>query len=75
MLLQHTERRVLVIKGQLRDELNVFFADHDFHLSDHLHNEEFLTRLAYLGGVFSRLNDLNLGLQGLSNYIQCAGQN
>ena len=31
-----------------------------------LHDDEFLTRLAYLGDVFSRLNDLNLGLQGLS---------
>ena len=67
MLLQHT----LVIKGKsidsffkLRDELKVF-TDHIFHLSDSLH-DEFLTRLAHLGDVFSRLNDLNLGLLGLS---------
>ena len=46
-----------------------FFTDHNFHLSDHLHDEEFLTRLAYLGDVFSCLNDLNLGLQGLSATI------
>uniref|UniRef100_A0AAZ3RSM8 Interferon/interleukin receptor domain-containing protein n=1 Tax=Oncorhynchus tshawytscha TaxID=74940 RepID=A0AAZ3RSM8_ONCTS len=46
-------------------ELKVFFTDHNFHLSD----DEFLTRLAYLGEVFSRLNDLNLGLQGLSATI------
>jgi hypothetical protein len=49
----------------LRDELKVFFTDHHFHLSDRLDDAEFLTRLAYLGDVFSRLNDLNLGLQGL----------
>ena len=34
-----------------------------------MHDDEFLTRLAYLGDVFSRLNDLNLGLQGLSATI------
>ena len=50
---------------ELRDELKIVFIDHNFHLSDHLHNEEFLTRL-YLGDIFSRLNELNLGLQGLS---------
>ena len=32
-------------------------------MSDRLHDAEFLTRLTYLGDVFSRLNDLNLGLQ------------
>ena len=48
--------------------LKCFFTDHNFHLSDHLH-DEFLTRLAYLGDVFSNLNDLNLGKQGLSATI------
>jgi hypothetical protein len=49
----------------LRDELKVIFTDHHFHLSNRLHDDEFLTRLAYLGDVFSHLNNLNLGLQGL----------
>jgi hypothetical protein len=52
----------------MRDELNVFFTHH-FHFSDRLHDDEFLTRLAYLGDVFSGLNDMNLGLQGLSATI------
>jgi hypothetical protein len=38
-------------------------------LSDRLHVDEFLTQLAYLGDVFSHLNDLDLGLQGLSAII------
>ena len=54
---------------ELRDELKVFFTDHHFHLSDRLHDDEFLTRLAYLGDVFSHLNDLNQGSQGLSATI------
>ena len=53
----------------MRDKLKVFFTDHNFHLSDRLHDDEFVTRLAYLGDVFSRLNELNLGLQGLSTTI------
>ena len=50
---------------KLRDDLKVFFTDHNFHLSDRLHDDEFLTQLAYLGDVFSHLNYLNLRLQGL----------
>ena len=37
--------------------------------TDSLHDDEFLTQLAYLGVVFSCLNDLNLVLQGLSATI------
>jgi hypothetical protein len=39
---------------KLRDKLKVFFTDHHFHLSDLLHDDGFLTPLAYLGDVLSR---------------------
>ena len=50
--------KILTLLFELRDKLNFFFTDHHF-----------LTQLAYLDDVFSRLNDLNLGLQGLSATI------
>ena len=73
-LLQHTvcwlsRGKVLTCFFKLRDKLKVFFTDHHFHLSDRLHDDEFLTQLTYLGDIFSHLNELNLGLQGLSATI------
>ena len=41
----------------MRDELKVFFTDHHFHLSDRLYDDEFLTRLAFLGDAFQDYRD------------------
>ena len=48
--------KVLTRFFELKDELKIFFSDHNFHLSEHLHGEEFLTRLGYLADIFSCLN-------------------
>ena len=59
---------------KMRDELKVFFTDHHFHLSDHLHDDKFLTRLAYLGDVSPERSESRI-TGTLRNYIQCAGLN
>lgn len=61
-LLLHTDRwlsrgKVSTRFFEWRDELKIFFIDHNFHLSDHLHDDEFLTWLAYLGDIFFHLNE------------------
>jgi hypothetical protein len=35
--------KVLTLFLELSEELKVFFTDHNFHLSDRLHDDEFLT--------------------------------
>ena len=39
-------------------------------MSHQLHDDEFLTRLAYLGDVLSLLNDLNQGLSATTFNVQ-----
>ncbi|KAK1897528.1 Zinc finger BED domain containing protein 5 [Dissostichus eleginoides] len=70
-LLLHTEVRlsrgkVISRLFELHREVQVFLQDKTFPLSEVFYDTVWLSQLAYLSDIFSRLNDLNLGLQGLS---------
>uniref|UniRef100_K7FJM3 Zinc finger BED-type containing 5 n=1 Tax=Pelodiscus sinensis TaxID=13735 RepID=K7FJM3_PELSI len=69
-LLLHTEVRrlsrgkVLVRLFELRHELSANLMDHKFQLSDRLTDFLWLSRAAYLADIFTKLNEVNLSLQG-----------
>lgn len=71
-LLFHTEVRwlsrgkVLVRIFQMRQEITVFFADKETPLAKYLSNITWLHQLAYLADIFTKLNALNLAMQGRS---------
>ncbi|CAL9692667.1 unnamed protein product [Knipowitschia caucasica] len=71
-LLLHTEvkwlsrGKVLLRLFELHREVQMLLQDKHFPLSDIFEDAVWLSQLAYLSDIFSRFNELNLGLQGLS---------
>lgn len=65
--LKDSRGKVLSSLYKLHKQVRVFLQDKNFPLS-HVSFEHtiWLSQLAYLSDIFSHLNDLNLGLQGLS---------
>ncbi|KFM80644.1 Zinc finger BED domain-containing protein 5, partial [Stegodyphus mimosarum] len=47
----------------------MFLTNSNYLNRDNLIDEQWLCRLAYLSGIFSRVNELNLSLQGVNNSV------
>jgi hypothetical protein len=80
-LLTHAEVRrllrgkIIVRLFELRAEIVVVFIKEPFHLARCAENHVWLQSLAYLADIFSRINELNMSLQGLDIAIVSVRQN
>ena len=55
--------------AELREEV-AMFSEGNCDFAKYLRDEEFIVRLTYLADIFSRLNELNLCLQGTEGTYQ-----
>ncbi|KAK7938701.1 hypothetical protein WMY93_002027 [Mugilogobius chulae] len=75
-VLFHSESRwlsrgkVLSRVFELREQIRIFLEEqHMFELASKFNDEKFVMRLAYLSDLFSKLNELNLHLQGKDKHL------
>src|SRR5690606_598530 len=64
--------RVLSRLFELRNEVLVFSAERNLELFENFRHIDWLQRLAYLADIFSKLNQVNISLQGkTTNMFTC----
>lgn len=74
-LLYHTEirwlsrGRILTRVYELRMEIHIFLLEKKSSMADLFCNDEWILKLSYLADIFSKLNELNLKLQGKENDV------